>query len=188
MWSVSFPGLSPPPRGKDHHYPLYRLDGPKSQSGRHEEVTKLDSRKIVMILPRTTARYNFVWVKFTDWATPTYVYIDFIEYRVMKDMQVCGYFWYHWDIGANTHVELSRIWGSGSGASNSFDFWDIRPCSPMKVKQSFWMTCCSYLEGSRINSRVYLMLFSLFDLLFNPDDRGDMFFEKSVKQLYVVTS
>jgi hypothetical protein len=34
---------------------------------------------------------------------------------------------------------------------NSFIFWNITPCSPLKIKPSFGGTCRLYLQGRRIN-------------------------------------
>jgi hypothetical protein len=46
---------------------------------------------------------------------------------------------------------LTRMWNPAgfevieAVLLNGFDFWDIMSCSPMKVKRSFGMTCCSPL-------------------------------------------
>jgi hypothetical protein len=68
-------------------------------------------------------------------------------------------------------------------------FWDIKPCSPLKVNRCFGGTCCLHLHGgSRQNSVIslWLCIESLFacymlhdgfllDLFFHPEDWDDMF-------------
>jgi hypothetical protein len=33
----------------------------------------------------------------------------------------------------------------------SSTFWDITPCSPLKVNWRFWGTCCFHLQGRRVS-------------------------------------
>jgi hypothetical protein len=42
-----------------------------------------------------------------------------------------------------------RFWGSRSGVTNSSLFWDIMPCSPLKVNWRFGRTCHLILHGRR---------------------------------------
>jgi hypothetical protein len=63
-------------------------------------------------------------------------------------------------------------------------FWNITPCSALKVKRSFGGTCYLHLHGQRINQArsqhaCYLLHTSfLFGLFFNPEDGSNMFLQK----------
>jgi hypothetical protein len=46
-------------------------------------------------------------------------------------------------------------------------FWDITPCSPLKLNQRFGGTCCLHLHGRRISQET--------SLFFDPNDGDDMF-------------
>jgi hypothetical protein len=59
-------------------------------------------------------------------------------------------------------------------------FWDITPCSQMKVNQRFGGACCLYLQGRLISRASYLLHFLLLlGLRFNPESRDDMFLPNS---------
>jgi hypothetical protein len=59
-------------------------------------------------------------------------------------------------------------------------FWDITPCSPLKVNQRLGRTCRLHLQGRRISKARALLATCfhagfLLGLFFDPEDGGDMF-------------
>jgi hypothetical protein len=48
---------------------------------------------------------------------------------------------------------LHRIWGSHSGDYEEYFFWDVTPCSPLKVKQRFEGTYSLHLQGRLSRAR-----------------------------------
>jgi hypothetical protein len=69
----------------------------------------------------------------------------------------------------------------------SSSFWDITPCSPLKVNRRFGGTCCLHLQGRRIKARKryeavskyrtaeIAISFWFLGLFFDPEDGGDMY-------------
>jgi hypothetical protein len=60
----------------------------------------------------------------------------------------------------------------------SFIFWDITPCSLLKVNRRFGGTCHLHLQGlrvSRMKQAARKAARFLVRLPFNPEDGGDMF-------------
>jgi hypothetical protein len=67
-------------------------------------------------------------------------------------------------------------------------FWDIMPCSPLKIKQRFGGTCCLHLQGRRISqariqyeSRCHSERHACFllGLFFDPENGGDTFLQNA---------
>jgi hypothetical protein len=52
-------------------------------------------------------------------------------------------------------------------------FWDITPCSPLRVNQRFGGTFRLHLQGSKLAT--YFTLVFLLGLFFDTEDVGDMF-------------
>jgi hypothetical protein len=60
-------------------------------------------------------------------------------------------------------------------------FWDLMPCSPLKVNRRFGGTCGLHLQGRRIGKASKALLATCFisGLFFNPEDGGDMFLQSA---------
>jgi hypothetical protein len=85
-----------------------------------------------------------------------------------------------WQPQINIPVELSLTpsWVTRTTlwCKSSF-FWDITPCSPLKVNWCFGGTCHLYLHGQRKASSACYLVHAGFvlGLFFNPEAGGDMF-------------
>jgi hypothetical protein len=61
----------------------------------------------------------------------------------------------------------------------NYIFWDITPCSPLKVNRHFGGTCHIHRLGRRVNQVRNQYKAGgkqiLLSLLYNPEDEGDVF-------------
>jgi hypothetical protein len=65
---------------------------------------------------------------------------------------------------------ICRIQGSHSGDYDISIFWDITPCSPLKIKGRFGGTRCLHLQARIISQAGFFL-----GLLVDPEDGGDIF-------------
>jgi hypothetical protein len=54
-------------------------------------------------------------------------------------------------------------------------FWDITPCSPLKINRSSRRACCLHLQGRRISQANLLRADFLLSLFFESEDGGEKF-------------
>jgi hypothetical protein len=58
-------------------------------------------------------------------------------------------------------------------------FWDVLPCSPVKVNQCFGGIYCLHLQGLRVSQprNQYETGSKMLYLFFDPEDGGDIFLQ-----------